>query len=99
MGRPSQRRRTNALLRFGDGRAVLRSSIREYLCSETLHGLGIATTRALSIAASNEPVCRETAEQAAMLIRLARSHVRFGSFEYFHHRGETEQSPDAWLTM
>jgi len=77
--------------RFGDGRAVLRSSIREYLCSETLHGLGIATTRALSIAASNEPVYRETTEQAAMLIRLARSHVRFGSFEYFHHRGETEQ--------
>ena len=77
--------------RFGDGRAVLRSSIREYLCSETLHGLGIATTRALSIAASDEPVYRETTEQAAMLIRLARSHVRFGSFEYFHHRGETEQ--------
>ena len=77
--------------RFGDGRAVLRSSIREYLCSEAMHGLGIATTRALSIAASNEPVYRETTEQAAMLIRLARSHVRFGSFEYFHHRGETGQ--------
>ncbi|PHQ58477.1 MAG: hypothetical protein COA29_01060 [Porticoccus sp.] len=77
--------------RFGDGRAVLRSSIREYLCSEAMHGLGIATTRALSIAASNEPVYRETTEQAAMLIRLARSHVRFGSFEYFHHRGETAQ--------
>ena len=77
--------------RFGDGRAVLRSTIREYLCSEAMHGLGIATTRALSIAASNEPVYRETTEQAAMLIRLARSHVRFGSFEYFHHRGETEQ--------
>lgn len=77
--------------RFGDGRAVLRSTIREYLCSEALHGLGIATTRALSIAASKEPVYRETTEQAAMLIRLARSHVRFGSFEYFHHRGESEQ--------
>ena len=77
--------------RFGDGRAVLRSTIREYLCSEAMHGLGIATTRALSIAASDEPVYRETTEQAAMLIRLARSHVRFGSFEYFHHRGQVEQ--------
>jgi uncharacterized protein YdiU (UPF0061 family) len=71
--------------RFGDGRAVLRSSIREYLCSEAMHGLGIASTRALSIVTSDEPVYRETVESATMLIRLARSHVRFGSFEYFHH--------------
>lgn len=77
--------------RFGDGRAVLRSSIREYLCSEAMHGLGIATTRALSIVTSDEPVYREIPEQAAMLIRLARSHVRFGSFEFFHHRRQTEQ--------
>ncbi|TNE75869.1 MAG: YdiU family protein [Gammaproteobacteria bacterium] len=77
--------------RFGDGRAVLRSTIREYLCSEAMHGLGIATTRALSITASDEPVMRERVEQAAMLIRLARSHVRFGSFEYFHHQRRPEQ--------
>ena len=77
--------------RFGDGRAVLRSTIREYLCSEAMHGLGIATTRALSIITSDEPVYREVPEQAAMLIRLARSHVRFGSFEFFHHRRKSEQ--------
>lgn len=76
--------------RFGDGRAVLRSSIREYLCSEAIHGLGIASTRALSITLGKEPVYRESVESAAMLIRLARSHVRFGSFEYFHHT----QKPD-----
>lgn len=76
--------------RFGDGRAVLRSSIREYLCSEAIHGLGIASTRALSITMGKEPVYRESVESAAMLIRLARSHVRFGSFEYFHHT----QRPD-----
>lgn len=71
--------------RFGDGRAVLRSTIREYLCSEAMHGLGITSTRALCIAVGDEPVYRETVEPAAMLIRLARSHIRFGSFEYFHH--------------
>lgn len=76
--------------RFGDGRAVLRSSIREYLCSEAIHGLGIASTRALSITMGKEPVYRESVESAAMVIRLARSHVRFGSFEYFHHT----QRPD-----
>jgi len=76
--------------RFGDGRAVLRSTIREYLCSEAMHGLGIASTRALSIVTSDEPVYRETQETATMLIRLSHSHVRFGSFEYFHHHNEPE---------
>ncbi|MEH6466481.1 MAG: YdiU family protein [Porticoccus sp.] len=76
--------------RFGDGRAVLRSTIREYLCSEAMHGLGIPSTRALSIAISDEPVYRETQETATMLIRLSRSHVRFGSFEYFHHHNKPE---------
>jgi protein adenylyltransferase len=76
--------------RFGDGRAVLRSTIREYLCSEAMNGLGIASTRALSITAGKEPVYRETVEPAAMLIRLARSHIRFGSFEYFHHTQKSE---------
>lgn len=77
--------------RFGDGRAVLRSTIREFLCSEAMYGLGIPTTRALAIAGSDEPVQRETLESAAMLIRLARSHVRFGSFEYFHYTGQHQQ--------
>lgn len=61
--------------RFGDGRAVLRSSIREYLCSEAMAGLGIATTRALCVIGSDTQVLRETVESAATLVRLARSHI------------------------
>lgn len=76
--------------RDGDGRAVLRSVIREYLGSEALHGLGIPTTRALAIAASDEPVHRERIERAAGMLRVARSHVRFGTFEYFYYRGEED---------
>jgi len=72
--------------RRGDGRAVLRSSIREYLCSEAMHGLGIPTTRALALLGSSEEVYRETIEPGAMLVRLAPSHVRFGSFEIFYYR-------------
>ena len=71
--------------RFGDGRSVLRSTIREYLCSEAMHALGINTTRAISIFSNEEPVYRERIERAALLVRLAKSHIRFGSFEYFHH--------------
>jgi uncharacterized protein YdiU (UPF0061 family) len=67
---------------MGDGRAVLRSSIREYLCSEAMHALGIPTTRALSIMGSDYPVFRETVETAAVVTRMAPSFVRFGSFEY-----------------
>ena len=70
--------------RRADGRAVLRSSIREFLCSEAMHGLGIPTTRALAIAGSDYPVFRETAETAAVVIRMAPSFVRFGSFEFFY---------------
>ncbi|MBI3902075.1 MAG: YdiU family protein [Nitrosomonadales bacterium] len=72
--------------RQGDGRAVLRSSIREYLCSEAMHGLGIPSTRALCIVGSDVPVYRETRETAAVITRLAPSHVRFGSFEVFYYR-------------
>ena len=67
--------------RGGDGRAVLRSTIREYLACEALHALGIPTTRALCIVGSPLPVRRETMESAALLVRMAPSHVRFGSFE------------------
>jgi uncharacterized protein YdiU (UPF0061 family) len=74
--------------RMGDGRAVLRSSIREYLCSEAMHGLGIPTTRALAIVGSDMPVIRESVETAAVVTRLAPSFVRFGSFEYWYHRRE-----------
>lgn len=76
--------------RQGDGRAVLRSSIREYLCSEAMHGLGIPTSRALCIVGSDEEVYRERIETAAVLTRLAPSHVRFGSFEVFFYRGQHE---------
>ena len=76
--------------RGGDGRAVLRSSIREYLCSEAMHGLGIATTRALSLVASPEPVRRETIESAAVVARVAPSFLRFGHFEHFSAQGDTD---------
>jgi uncharacterized protein YdiU (UPF0061 family) len=76
--------------RMGDGRAVLRSSIREYLCSEAMHALGIPTTRALAIVGSDQPVIRESVETAAVLTRMAPSHVRFGSFELFSSRRQHE---------
>ena len=67
--------------RFGDGRAVWRSSIREYLCSEAMHGLGIPTTRALCLVVSDEVVQRESFERTAMVTRLSPSFIRFGHFE------------------
>ncbi len=74
--------------RGGDGRAVLRSSIREFLCSEAMHGLGIPTSRALCLAASPLPVVRESVETAAVVTRIAPSFVRFGHFEHFAQPGE-----------
>jgi uncharacterized protein YdiU (UPF0061 family) len=71
--------------RRADGRAVLRSSIREFLCSEAMHGLGIPTTRALTLSASPKPVMRETVETAAVVTRVAPSFVRFGHFEHFSY--------------
>jgi len=76
--------------RGGDGRAVLRSSIREFLCSEAMHALGIPTTRALAIVGSDRPVYREDQETAALVTRLAPSFVRFGSFEVFYYRNQIE---------
>jgi len=73
-----------------DGRAVLRSCIREYLCGEAMHHLGIPTTRSLCIIGSDEIVQRETQEMGAMLLRVAESHVRFGSFEGFYYKEEYE---------
>ena len=72
--------------RMGDGRAVLRSTIREYLGSEAIAALGIPTTRALCITGSNDAVYRERPETAAVLTRLAPSHLRFGNFEVFFYR-------------
>jgi uncharacterized protein YdiU (UPF0061 family) len=76
--------------RRGDGRAVLRSSIREYLCSEAMHGLGIATTRALCLTGSPQSVYREEIETAAVVTRIAPSFVRFGHFEHFAAQGQHE---------
>ncbi|MCJ1883567.1 YdiU family protein [Pseudomonas sp. LA21] len=77
--------------RMGDGRAVLRSSIREFLASEYLNALGIPTSRALCVTGSSTTVWRETKETGAMLLRLAPSHVRFGHFEYFYYTKQEEQ--------
>ncbi len=74
--------------RMGDGRAVLRSSIREYLCSEAMHALGIPSTRALALVGSPLPVRRETVETAAVLTRVAPSFLRFGHFEHLAHTAE-----------
>ena len=74
--------------RMGDGRAVLRSSIREFLCSEAMHALGIPTTRALCLVGSPEPVRRERVETAAVVARVAPSFLRFGHFEHFAHSGQ-----------
>ncbi len=76
--------------RSGDGRAVLRSSIREFLASEHLHALGIPSSRALCVTGSSTPVWREKQERAAMVLRLAPSHVRFGHFEYFYYTRQHE---------
>ena len=73
--------------RMGDGRAVLRSSIREFLCSEAMHHLGIPTSRALCLVGSPLPVRRERPESAAVVTRLAPSFIRFGHFEHFAHHG------------
>jgi len=71
--------------RMGDGRAVLRSSIREFLASEAMAALGIPTTRALAVVGSSQPVRRETVETAAVVTRVAPSFLRFGHFEHFAH--------------
>jgi len=71
--------------RNADGRAVLRSTIREYLCGEAMHNLGIPSSRALCIIGSDEEVYREQIEPGAMLLRVSPSHVRFGSFEYYYY--------------
>lgn len=77
--------------RMGDGRAVLRSTVREYLCSEAMAGLGIPTTRALGMMDSDTPVYREKMEYGALLIRLAETHIRFGHFEHFFYANQLSE--------
>ncbi|MBQ0756674.1 MAG: YdiU family protein [Amphritea sp.] len=77
--------------RHGDGRAALRSVIREYLCSEALAALGVPTTRALCIIGSETQIYRESIEFAANMVRMSPSHIRFGHFEYFYYTRRPEQ--------
>jgi uncharacterized protein YdiU (UPF0061 family) len=76
--------------RMGDGRAVLRSSIREYLCSEAMAALGIPTSRALSVIGSDQLAMRERPETTAVVTRMAPSFVRFGSFEHWYYNNQPE---------
>ena len=77
--------------RMGDGRAVLRSSIREFLCSEAMAALGIPTSRALCVIGSDKRVMRETPESTAVVTRMAPSFVRFGSFEHWYHNDRPDE--------
>jgi uncharacterized protein YdiU (UPF0061 family) len=79
--------------RHADGRAVLRSSVREFLCSEAMHHLGVPTTRALSLVTTGEPVVRDmmydgnpSPEPGAVVCRVAPSFLRFGNYEIFAYR-------------
>ncbi|WP_394132418.1 YdiU family protein [Shewanella maritima] len=82
--------------RQGDGRAVMRSAVREFLISEALASLHVPTTRALAVIGSDLPVWRETQETAAITVRLAKSHIRFGHFEFVCH---SESGDKAKLTQ
>lgn len=77
--------------RGGDGKAALGPVLREYLIGEAMHGLGIPTTRALAAVTTGEPVYRETQLPGAVLTRVASSHLRVGTFQFFAARGETEK--------
>ena len=79
-----------AFSRGGDGRAALGPVLREYLVSEAMAALGIPTTRALAAVATGEVVHRETPLPGAVLVRVASSHIRVGTFQYFAARGDTE---------
>lgn len=76
--------------RGGDGRAALAPMLREYLISEAMHALGIPTTRSLAVVTTGEPVYREEVLAGAVLTRVAASHVRVGTFQYFAARGDQE---------
>ena len=76
--------------RNGDGRAWLGPVLREYILSEAMHALGIPTTISLAVIGTGEPVFRETPLPGAVLTRVARSHVRVGTFEFFHARQDAD---------
>jgi uncharacterized protein YdiU (UPF0061 family) len=77
--------------RGGDGRAVIRSTIREYLASIAMRGLGIPTTGALAMAVNQTPVYREKQERSATLLRTATTHIRFGHFEGLYYRQQHQE--------
>ncbi len=77
--------------RGGDGKAGLGPVLREYLLGEAMYGLGVPTTRALAVAATGEPVHREQILPGAVLTRVAASHIRVGTFQFFASRGEHER--------
>jgi uncharacterized protein YdiU (UPF0061 family) len=76
--------------RRGDGRAALGPVMREYIISEAMHNLGIPTTRSLAMVSTGEMVMRETALPGAILTRVASSHIRVGTFEYFSAMGDVK---------
>jgi uncharacterized protein YdiU (UPF0061 family) len=76
--------------RRGDGRAALGPVLREYIVSEAMAAIGIPTTRSLAVTVTGESVMRETALPGAVLTRVASSHIRVGTFQYFAARGDTE---------
>ncbi|WP_038052431.1 YdiU family protein [Thioalkalivibrio sp. ALJ1] len=77
--------------RGADGRAVMRSSVREYLASEAMAALSVPTTRAVALFGSSLRVYRERIEPGAIVLRAAPSFLRFGHFEYFHYNGYSER--------
>lgn len=79
-----------AFSRRGDGRAALGPVLREYVVSEAMHALGVPTTRALAAVTTGETVFRETALPGAVLARVAQSHVRIGTFQFFAARKDVE---------
>lgn len=77
--------------RMGDGKAVIRSSVREYLCSEAMSGLNIPTTRVLALVTGEDPVYRETVEKSALVARVFPSNLRFGHFELCYHFNKKDE--------
>ena len=77
--------------RGGDGKAAVGPMLREVLIGEAMHALGIPTTRALAVVATGEPVLRETVLPGAVLTRVAASHIRVGTFQFFAARGDVER--------
>jgi serine/tyrosine/threonine adenylyltransferase len=76
--------------RGGDGRSALAPALREYLMSEAMHALGIPTTRALAVVATGETVLRQTAQPGGISTRVAASHIRVGTFQFFAAKGDTD---------